>query len=284
MSSPLAPLLIELGFQEGPRRLTPERLQRATMPEGDTIAYAAAPDAPGARGRRCPMRSARRSRATRIDRWPRAAGRPRGERGPHPRQAPVPPLRGRSGDALAPADDRRLGRVRAGPALAALAAAGLAGAASAAAHEVVAVRRAGARAADRGAARAPTSAWPGSAPTCWPRSSTPTRFLRAAARRRPDARRSATRCSTSATSPGSATSGSPRAAGQAGRRPVAAGRRGDRRRGALRVIERLRPRMRQSGARRAAAGHRAVLPARRRPVPALRHADPRAWPGRRQPH
>ena len=79
------------------------------------------PDPPGARRAR-PGRDRHAPPALRqgpLARAPRRAGR--GERG-RARQAPVHPLRGRPRHPLAPADDGLVGRVRGGPALAALAA------------------------------------------------------------------------------------------------------------------------------------------------------------------
>ncbi len=150
-------------------------------------------------------------------------------------------------------------------------------------REVAAVRRPGARADDR-LAHAPGP------PDRRPRARHPrARARRGArpappARGRPDARRSATRCSTSARSPGSATCGRSRAASPAGDRPVAAGRRGLRRGGAGdRRARRARgcrsPRRRHAGPLQ---GH---LRQGGAAVPALRRAssDPGARPVRRQP-
>ena len=77
MSSPLAPALPALGFQEGPRRLTLTRLTRRSdrVPEGDTIAYAAQRMRPVLEGL---VPDAIRTPHPRhaLDRWPeRLAGR-----------------------------------------------------------------------------------------------------------------------------------------------------------------------------------------------------------------
>ena len=80
------------------------------MPEGDTIAYAANRIRPVLEGR-VPESIAHAAAAARPRPLARAPRRPPGERGRHARQAPVPALRGRPGAALAPGDDRRVGRV-----------------------------------------------------------------------------------------------------------------------------------------------------------------------------
>ena len=141
-----------------------------------------------------------------------AARGPRRHRGQHSRQAPVPALRRRAGAAFASGHDRRLGRVRAGPARPALALARVDRAALARPRGGR-VRRPAARVDDGGRTRfdqrlaalgpdvlaeefdVASASWRGCART--------TRRAR-----------SATPCSTSETSRASATSGRPRAAGR----------------------------------------------------------------------
>ena len=84
------------------------------------------PDPPGAR-RACPGRAAHAASALRPGRVGGAAGGPRRRVGGRPRQAPVPALRGRPDDPLAPAHDRLLARARARAALAPLRPRGVAG-------------------------------------------------------------------------------------------------------------------------------------------------------------
>ena len=146
----------------------------------------------------------------------RAPGRPRGARGRRPRQAPVPALRGRPDDPLAPAHDRLLARARR--------AAGAGRARRAAPGCVMrrgdargrAVRRPGARADDRRRARASTSASPRLGPG-HPRRRARRRALPAPpARGRPDApdRRRAARPADDRRASG--TCGRPRAASRPG--------------------------------------------------------------------
>ena len=105
------------------------------MPEGDTIAYAAQRMRPVLEGQ-VPDEIRTPQPRHALDRWPERLAGPGGQRDPHPRQAPVPALRGGPDDPLASADDRLLGRVPAGTAVAALAAPGVAGA-RARRHQVV---------------------------------------------------------------------------------------------------------------------------------------------------
>ena len=213
---------------------------------------------------RCPTRSGLRIPATRMDRWPERLGGRAVTRDPHPRQAPVPPLRGRAGHPLAPAHDRHLGRLCAGPAVAPLAAPGLAGARARRAPGG-AVQRAGARADDR--EPDPLRSAAGRAGPRHPGR----RVRRARASWRgcvPTTRRagSATRCWTSATWPGSATSGRPRAAG----RPRWT--RGARCRAvtdaeAMAVIAGVRPRMQHSARHGRMSGEPRVFRRAGRPCP-----------------
>ena len=103
------------------RRAQPVPSEQA-MPEGDTIHYAAHRMRPVLEGR-VPDELA--TPHPRFARRPlaREAGRPRGRGRRRPRQAPVPALRGRARHPLAPAHDRRLGRLSRRPALGALGAA-----------------------------------------------------------------------------------------------------------------------------------------------------------------
>ena len=68
MGSPLGPALVALGFQEGPRRLTLSAL-RPPMPEGDTIAYAANRIRPVLEGR-VPDEILTPQPRHALDRWP----------------------------------------------------------------------------------------------------------------------------------------------------------------------------------------------------------------------
>ena len=108
------------------------------------------------------------------------------------------------------------------------------------------------------------------------------RFLRGCA---PTTRRarSATRCSTSATSPGSATSGRPRGAGRRGSTRGGRSRSVTRRASCSRSIEAIRPRMLRS----ARAGPRAIEPRvygrAGRPCPRCGARIARARAGRREP-
>ena len=250
------------------------------MPEGDTIHYAAN------RIRPCSPATCRTSSRTPHprfgrDRWPeRLAGRAV-DAGRRPRQAPVPALRGRPHDPLAPAHDRLLARPRRRRALAALAARRLARAARRGDREVVqfdgpvlelmTVARA-----------ASTSASPSSARTSSRPSST-TRASCAGCATTTRRARSATRCSTSARSPASATCGRSRAASRRGIDPWRPHRRGVRRRGA-RDRARARPRMQRVGARRQPDALPAASTARPgRPCPRCGDARSAARPVGRQP-
>ena len=149
------------------RAAQPDRLGRLTRPtraRGRHDPLRREPHPPGARGPRAGRDRARRTRASARDRWPeRLAGRAvRGRR--RARQAPVPPLRGRPDDPLAPAHDRAPGACstaaarwprRRGRAWLVLAPRRPRGRA---------VRRPGARADDRRRARASTSGSPRSGP------------------------------------------------------------------------------------------------------------------------
>ena len=124
----------------------------------------------------CPTRSRRRTRASARDRWPRAARGPRGAVGRRPRQAPVPALRGRADDPLAPAHDGHVARPRRrdwrAPARA------LARASARGDTTRRPVQRAGARADDRRPHALRPAASRGSGPTSSRRTSTSRRFLR----------------------------------------------------------------------------------------------------------
>ena len=123
------------------------------MPEGDTIHYAAHRIRPVLEGH-VPDELAHAAPALRARPLAGAARRPRRHARRRPRQAPVPALRGRPHPPLAPADDRRLGRLRrAGAAWRRAPRRGLARARRGD-HDVVAVRRPRARADDRRRARA----------------------------------------------------------------------------------------------------------------------------------
>ena len=199
------------------------------MPEGDTIHYAANRIRPILEGH-VPDEIATPHPRFRADRWPeRLAGRAVA-RGRRARQAPLPALRGRPDDPLAPAHDRRRGaRTRAATAGAAPAPR-LARPATRR-RRGRAVRRPGPRADDRLAhALRPADRRPRARTSSSP-SSTSTSSCAACARTTRRAR-SATRCSTSARSPGSATCGRSRAASR--RASTRGGRTGEghRRRGA----------------------------------------------------
>ena len=137
-------------------------------------------------------------------------------------------------------------------------------------REVVAVRRPRAGADDRRRARASTSGSPRSAPTCSPTEFDESALPPPAARRRPDARRSATRCSTSGRSRASGTCGRSRAAVARGRRSVAPRARRLRRGGARRIVDaraRACSARAERRARTAASGASTTAPAA---LPALR--------------
>ena len=108
------------------------------------------------------------------------------------------------------------------------------------------------------------------------------RLPRAACARTTRRAASATRCSTSATSPASGTCGRPRAASWPGSTP--GGRLGEVSDDeALAVVRAVRPLMQESAAGRLPRAALGLRP-RRAALPPLRHADPRPRPGRRQPH
>ena len=93
------------------RRLTGRTEARRTlksMPEGDTIHYAARRIRPVLEGHVPDELATPHPRFAR-DRWPERLAGPRGALGRRPRQAPVPALRGRADDPLAPADERARG-------------------------------------------------------------------------------------------------------------------------------------------------------------------------------
>ena len=81
------------------------------VPEGDTIHHAANRIRPVLEGQR-PGRDRDAAPALRPRSLARAPEGPRGDRRRRPRQAPVPALRGRPADPLAPADDRQVARAR----------------------------------------------------------------------------------------------------------------------------------------------------------------------------
>ena len=149
------------------------------------------------------------------DRWPeRLAGRAV-RCGRRPRQAPVPALRGRPDDPLAPAHDRLVARLARGQRWPRSPRARVAGAPPRRARGR-AVRRPGARADDRRRARASTSGIAGLGPG-HPRAGARRGDASCAGCARTTRRaRSATRCSTSARSPGSGTCGRSRAASRPG--------------------------------------------------------------------
>ena len=253
------------------------------MPEGDTIHNAASRVRRGAGGDGDPRRSRRRIRGTGMDRWPERLAGPARPRRRRPRQAPVPALRGRPHAALAPAHGRLVGRLPP-----------RASAGSAAAPRLArdphrrargrAVRRARARADDRRphplrpAPRRPRARRAGR------------RLRRARASSRGCARttrraRSATRCSTSATSPGIGNIWKAEGCFRGADRPVAAA--GDVTDDeALAVVRAIRPLMQRLGRATRLHGARPAGSIERAgsALPALRHADPVARPGRRQPH
>ena len=251
------------------------------MPEGDTIHYAAHRMRPVLEGR-VPDEIAHAAPALRRRPLARAAGRPRGRGRRRPRQAPLPALRGRPRHPLAPAHDRRVGRLSR-RASAGGARRGARGSSCAPrGHEVVQfdgpvlelMTASRARFDQRLAGAGPRH------PRA--RARRATRFLRAPARGRPDAadRRRAARPAHDRRA--SATCGSARAAS------TPASTRGGRRATvsddeALRVVRLTRPRMQQSARDGFQDARSGDLRPRRPAVPALRRADPRARAGRRQP-
>ena len=239
------------------------------------------PDAPGARGRASPTRSPRRIRASRADRWPeRLAGRAVSAVDAHGKHLFLR-FEGDLVDPLAPAHDRARGactahgrRWRRSPRRAwlVLRARGARGRG---------VRRPGARADDRRRARASTSASPRSAPTSSPPSSTRGASCAACAR---TTRRAAIGDALldQRTIAGIGNLWKAEGCWDAGIdpwRPTGAVSDEE----ALAVVEAARPRMQES-ARTATRRATGVYDRAGPPVPALRHADPRARPGRRQPH
>ena len=228
----------------------------------------------------CRTRSRRRTRASAATAGPSASQGQAVTRRRRPRQAPVPALRGRAGDPLAPAHDRQVARPR---------------------------RRLADARATRGwsSAAASTLVAQINGPVLELMTDSRARFdrrlamlgpghPRARARRgrrscagcaRTTRRaRSATRCSTSGSSPGSATCGRPRAAS---RREIDPWRRtGDVSDDeVLAIVHATRPRMQESALRRHAGALQGRLRHRRPPVPALRRGleHPLTRAGRRQP-
>ena len=186
------------------------------MPEGDTIHYAARRIRPVLEGH-VPDELATPHPRFGARPLGGAPGGPRGQRGRRPRQAPVPALRGRADDPLAPADDGLVARLRARAALEPLAPLRLARPAPRR-HRGRAVQRPRARADDgvadalRPAHRRPRARHP--------RPRVRLRALPAAAARgRPHAADRRRRARSSARSRGSGTCGRPRPASRPGSTP-----------------------------------------------------------------
>ena len=252
------------------------------MPEGDTIHYAARRIRPLVEGLvprdRAPEPAAARRALARQARRPRG----RGSVDAHGKHLFIR-FDGGLDHPLAPAHDRLLGYVLR---RAALAPGGQPRMARAEHRGTARSCSSTARCSSCSPTRAPASiaGSPGSGPTSSRPSSTSSAPPAPAARGRSDPARSARRCSTSARSPASATCGSARAASPRAFDPWRQTGKRHRRRGARDRAREVRPRMAAVGARRQPGRASRRLRERRAPVPALRRADPKPRPGRRQPH
>ena len=254
------------------------------MPEGDTIHHAANRIRPVLAGR-VPDEIATPHPRFGKDRWPERLGRARSWSGRRARQAPVHALRRAdlvihshlrmtAGGACSP-------RVSAGGARPRRAWLVL----RAGGHEVVAVRRPGPGADDRGRGARFDQRLAAPRPRHPRRPSSTTRPLPARACARTTRRaRSATRCSTSAPSPGSGTIWKTEGCFAAAVDPWRETRQGQRRRGDgrdRRASGRGWPQSRRDGFDRTAASRSTAT--RAQPCPRCGARDPVARPGRRQP-